>query len=245
MNLPIKKLLVLVALLMGVPALGMAEADFFRDGVVAYEAGRYESAAHSFQASLDKHVFAGTLLNLGLAEWQQGHTGEAIAAWEQSAWLNPFDPGARINLSQARERAGLDPLELTRCEIASTWLPPGLWAGIATLSLWLAVAMVTLPEFFRRRKAGWHQTLSALALGLFLLSLAPNIGVLTRANTGILTGKNTSLRRTPTPSGEVVATLAAGESCRRLRVRGDDWLVHTRRGNGWIERQQAQLLCVE
>lgn len=231
----------LVLLLVGQSSLG-AEDVHFQQGVAAYEAGEYETAAQAFQDSLAGKPAAGTLLNLGLAEWRSDHMGAAILTWEQSAWLNPFNREARDNLSYARETAAVSPLELTWCEQASTWLPAGCWAGISCISLWMAVAMVTLPGFFRIRKAGWHQTLAALALGIFLLSLPPSIGLVTRSENGIVLGKNTSLRLTPTQAAELVASLPDGEPVRRLRRHGDYFFVRTQYGNGWVARRQIGFL---
>ena len=128
----------------------------------------------------------------------------------------------------------MNPPELTWFEQASTWLPANWWTWLAGGSLWLAVALVTLPGFFRIRKAGWHQTVSALSLGVFFLSLAPSVGVVTRSNLGIVLENNTLLRLTPTQSAESVATLPPGEPVRELRQRGDYLFVHTQNGDGWV-----------
>ena len=245
MNFKIGKLLVLVTLLAGAHSCSAAGDVRFREGVTAYQAGQFEPAARAFRNSLSQQAASGTLLNLGLAEWRQRRQGEAIRAWEQSAWLNPFDENARNNLSYAREMIFVNPPELTRCELASTWLPASYWALITSFSLWLAVAMVTLPRFFRAPKAGWHQTLAALALGIFILSLPPNFGVITRAEIGIVIDKNTSLRLTPTQSAETVATLSAGEPVHRLRQRGEYFFVHTQSGNGWVRQAQMKFICPE
>ena len=217
----------------------------FRDGVAAYESGRYDAAAQAFRASLTEQPAAGTLLNLGLAEWRGGNPGAAMVAWEQAAWLNPFNADAQNNLSCAQQTIQIDPPELTRCELISTWLPASCWTWIAGGSLWLAVAMVTLPGFFSWRKAGWHQSLAALATGIFLLSIPPNFGVYTRAEIGIVTAKDTTLRLTPTRSAEPVASLPPGEPIRRLRTRGEYFFVHTQYGNGWVGRRQIQFICPE
>jgi tetratricopeptide (TPR) repeat protein len=242
-NFKIEKFLVLILALVAAPECRAASEIYFREGVAAYEAGQFEPAAQAFKKSLAGQTAAGTLLNLGLAEWRCGRPGEAIVAWEQSAWLNPFNQDARNNLLYARETVQVNPPELTGCEQASTWLPASFWAWIAGGSLWLAVALVTLPGFFRVRKAGWHQTLAALALGIFLLSLPPNIGVFTRTKIGIVTEKDTALRLTPTLSAETVATLPAGEPVRQIRTRGDYLYVHTQYGNGWVGRRQVGFLC--
>ena len=217
----------------------------FREGVNAYEAGQFDLAARAFGDSLAENPAAGTLLNLGLADWYRGRTGEAILAWEQAGWLNPFDPAARENLSYARETAPVNTPALTWFEQASTWLPVNWWTWLSAGSLWLAVALVTLPGFFRIRKADWHQTVAALSIGVFLLSLAPSVGVVTRSNLGIVLENNTLLRLTPTQSAESVATLPPGEPVRELRQRGDYLLVHTQNGDGWVERRQIGFLVPE
>jgi hypothetical protein len=219
--------------------------DRFHAGVAAYEAGQFEPAAQAFRDSLAGQTTAGTLLNLGLADWQCGHTGGAILAWEQAAWLNPFDQAAANNLLYAREAAQVSPLEMTWFEESSTWLPANWWTWLAGGSLWLSVALVTFPGFFRIRKAGWHQTISALSLGVFLLTLAPAIGIVTRSKLGIILGNNTVLRLTPTQSAEVVAGLPPGEPVRELRQHGNFLFVHAESGNGWIERRQIGFLVPE
>ena len=237
-----KFLLGLLMLLGTLDCRAAGEVDF-RNGAAAYEAGRYELAAQAFKDSLAAQTASGTLLNLGLAEWRCNRPAVAIIAWEQSAWLNPFNQDARNNLSYARESLQLYAPELTWCEQASTWLPTNFWTWIAGGSLWLAVAMVTLPGFLRVRKAGWHQAVAALAFGIFLLSIPPNIGVFTRARIGIVTEKNALLRLTPTKSAESSTTLSAGEPVRRLHQRGDYIFVHTPYGNGWVGRHQIKFLC--
>ena len=114
-----------------------AEADF-QNGLAACRAGQFTAAAEAFQKSAAQKPAAGTLLNLGLARWRQGRAGEAMADWEQAAWLDPFQPEAPNNLRFARNVAQVDAPDLRWHEVASTWLPAKTWAGIASFSLWLA-----------------------------------------------------------------------------------------------------------
>lgn len=102
--------------------------------------------------------------------------------------------------------------------------------------------MMTLPGFLRRRKAGWHQALAALGLCFFLLSLTANFGVASRAQIGFVLKKNTPLLLTPTRESEVLTTLNPGEPARKLRVRGDYYLIYTGYGTGWIDMKQFGLV---
>ena len=244
MNFQIKHLSAGILALLAVETSSLAAGENeFRAGVAAYEAGQFDVAAQAFGDSLAEQKAAGTLLNLGLAEWRRGRAGTAILAWEQASWLNPFDRAAVENLVFARDVASVNPPELTWFEEASTWLPANGWTWLAGLSLWLAVGLVTVPGFFRIRRAGWHQTVAALALGIFLLSLAPSAGIFTRASIGIVTEKDTALRLTPTQAAEVIGNLPPGEPVRALRQRGKYYFVRTQSGEGWIAQEQIKFVC--
>lgn len=215
----------------------------FRAGVEAFETGQFAAAAKAFQDSATARPAAGTLVNLGLAEWRHGRTGAAILAWERALWVDAFDRAAQENLRYARESTGLDAPRLAWYETASTWLPTNSWAWITGGGLWLALGMVTLPVVLRWRRAAWHQAVAALGLGVFLLSVPAHVGVVTRSRLGFVLERKTALRLTPTAEADPLAQLAAGEPVRQLRVRGDYAFVRTRNGSGWIERRQLGLLC--
>jgi len=219
-----------------------AENKFFAQGVEAYRAGQFPEAAMAFEQSAQISPAAGTLVNLGIAQWQRGHAGAAILAWEQARWIDPFDSRASANLKFARQVAQVDPPQLKWFETASTWLPPNAWVWLAGASLWLAVGALVLPGIFRRRKSGWHQTLASLAGGFFIFSLTASLGVVSRAQTGFVVKKNAPLRLTPTRDSEVVSTLTAGEPARRLRVGGNYFFIRTAGGAGWVVRDEFKLL---
>ena len=215
----------------------------FREGTRAYEAGDYTRAAKAFSQAAGLELAAGTLQNLGNAEWQRGRTGPAILAWEQTLWLDPFQGAAHTNLRFARRVAQLEGPELAWYEVVSAWLPADWWAWIAGFTLWLAVGLTMLPGILRRRKAAWQQALAALGLMVFLLSVPAQAGVYTRSRLGFVLEKDTPLRLTPTTEAQVVTRLASGEPARCERVRGNFLLVRTSRGAGWVERNQFGLTC--
>jgi len=235
--------IVLAALVCFAPTGRAATNDFFARGLELSRAGMFPEAAAAFETAAAARPAAGTLVNLGLAEWQRGHAGPAILAWEQARWIDPADPRAGADLKFARQVAQVDAPQLEWFETASTWLPPNAWVWLAGTSLWLAVGLLVLPGIFRRRKAGWHQTLAALALGFFLFSLTANLGVVSRTHIGFVLKKNAPLLLTPTRAGEVISTLTAGEPARQLRTRGNYRFIRTTGESGWIEQNEFGLVC--
>jgi hypothetical protein len=216
--------------------------DVFQQASQAYVAGGFEQAAVLFGEAAAAAPAAGTLHNLGNAEWQCSRTGPAILAWERAQWLNPFAPGTKINLRVARKAAQLDTPDLAWYEVCSTWLPANAWSWIACLSFWLAVAMMTLPGILRWRRADWHQGLAAAGFAVFLLTLPALAGVYTRSNLGIVLLKQTPLRLTPTSEAQILVKLPAGEMARLEHERGNFVFIRTSSTAGWLERSQFGLI---
>src|ERR1039458_5821765 len=63
----------------------------FQAGATAYRAADYTQAAEAFRQSVTLQPASGALQDLGNAEWQSHRTGEAILAWEQALWLDPYN----------------------------------------------------------------------------------------------------------------------------------------------------------
>lgn len=219
-------------------AAATSAADLFARGSQAYADGNFDHAAENFVASAKLHPASGTWHNFGNAEWQLGETGPAILAWERALWLNPFNTNAHSNLRFARKARLLDAPELSWYEICSTWLPVNTWPWVATLSLWVAVAMVVLPGVFRWRKAGWHQAVAAAGFAVFLLTIPALVGIQTRSKICVVLPANANLRLTPTSDAQTMARLAAGETVRFERRRGKYFFVRTNNGAGWIDSAQ-------
>lgn len=215
----------------------------FHQGIDAYHAGNYSEASALFRQSALLRPACGTIQNLGNAEWQLGHTGNAVLAWEQGRWLDPFNEALRGNLRFARKTAQLETPELTWYEVVSTWLPVNWWAWTAGASLWIAIGMGTLPGILRWRKLAWHQALAAVGLAVFLLSVPAQFGLSTRSRVGFILEKEVPLRLTPTAEAQYITRLAAGEPGRLLRKRGKYCLLRTSHSTGWVEQDQFGLIC--
>lgn len=217
----------------------------FSDGAAAYDSGDFEKASGVFQTAADKAPSFGAYYNLGNAEWQRERTGEAILAWERALWIDPYNAAAKSNLRLARRTAQLASPELTWWEACSMWLPVNAWAWIASISLWMSVALVVLPGVFRQQKTGWHQGLASAGFALFLLTLPALAGVHARAAIGVVLTKDTPLRLTATFEAQTVARLAAGELVRAQKTRGDYVFVLVGGdSSGWIEKSKLGFIAV-
>lgn len=216
-----------------------AHADDFASGTAAAQAGNFSDAKKLFEGDIRARPSVGACLNLGNVEWQSGHAGAAVLAWERAAWINPFDERAADNLKFARLAAQLDEPDLRWHETISTWLPPNLWVWLAGAGLWLALGALVLPRVLRWRKAGWQQTLAALGCCVFIFAMAGNVGVVSRTNLGFVVKKNVMLRLTPTSGSELISAVPAGEPLRKVKTRGNFIYVRTPMAAGWLERGEV------
>lgn len=229
------RFIVLAVILSGIASLAGEAENLFSSGLENYQTGKFPEAAADFEKAARLQPSAGAWVNLGLTEWQRGHAGKAIQAWERARWIDPFNEAARQNLKLARTVAQVDEPSLKWFERASLWLPPNAWVWLAGASLWLTAGALTLPRFFRRPRSGWQQWLAALGFGIFLFCLAANLGVISRTNLGFVVKKGTPLLLVPAKTSETITTLPAGEPARSLKARGDYHFVKTASGSGWIE----------
>jgi hypothetical protein len=224
------------------PCFASPATALFQDGLQAYRDGDYSRAALEFHESAARSPAAGTLQNLGNAEWQRGQPGRAILAWEQSLWLDPFNNTVNTDLRFARKVAQLEAPDLTWYEVVSSWLPVNWWAALAGISLWVAVGMALTPTILHRRRTTTQQAVAAVALMVFLLSIPAHFGIHTRSHLGFILEKDTPLRLTPTHGAQAITRLPAGEPARYERVRGNFLLIRTARTQGWVERSELGLL---
>jgi tetratricopeptide (TPR) repeat protein len=236
------RIIFLIAIFAVAAASHAATNDWFEQGDELVRSGKFSEAATVFAKAAQAQPATGTLINLGLAEWQRGHAGAAILAWEQARWIDPFAERAETNLKFARAVAQVDAPQLKWFEDASVWLSPTAWLWLAGASLWLAMAAMILPRAFRWRRTSWHQLLAAFSIFIFLASLTANVGIVSRTEIGFVLRKDAALRLTPTQTGEVISTLAAGEPARKLRSHGNYFLIQMANESGWIERNAFGLV---
>lgn len=220
-----------------------AAPDLFQQATNAYSRREYGEASSLFRTLARTTPASGTFQNLGNAEWQLGRIGEAVLAWEQALWIDPYNTDAVKNLAFARLTGQLESPELAWHEVVSTWLPLNAWPWIAGCSLWLAVGLVLLPGMFGRVKAAWHQAMAAFALMIFLLSLPAQFGIASRQSLAFVLREETVLRLTPTREAQVLTRLAPGEPVRCQEKRGAYVLVRTSRFTGWVQEDEIGRVC--
>ena len=214
----------------------------FREGIEAYRAANYSQAAVQFGAATRLQPSSGALQNLGLAEWQRGHTGEAILAWEQARWLDPFNHAAEGNLKYVRRLAQLEAPDLAWYEAVSSALPMNWWVWIAAISFWIAIAAIMVPGIFRRRRTATYQAIAAVGLMIFLLTVIAQLGIQTRSRLGFVLEKDSVLRLTPTQEAQAIARLQPGEPVRLKKTRGQYMLVRSNRTVGWVKKGELGYL---
>lgn len=178
--------------------------------------------------------------NLGNAEWQSGQRAQAILAWERARWINPADHDAAASLRFARNAAQLTVPPLRWWETFSSWLSPNAWAGLAAGSFWgTLLAAVILPAALRRPRSTWSQSLAALGVGLFLLTLTGGYGVQTRSRLGVVSLQSASLLQAPAAHAPVVSKLNAADVVRTAHRRGGYYYVVCATGEvGWLDHSQ-------
>ncbi len=209
--------------------------DFVSIGRDLYAKGDYEFAASLFRS----RISAGTLHNLGNAEFKLGKVGPAILAWERAHALDPSFRNTTANLRFARGQAGLEEPQYAWHEKYSVLLPPDAWLWTATAAFWLAVALLALPALLARKRTAWAQGGAVVAIGVFLLTLPALTGIATRGKLGVVLAADTLLRLTPTKEGEMLGKLAEGELARAEKSRGE--YVYVRGASdraGWVRREE-------
>jgi hypothetical protein len=133
--------LVMLAILLGAaaPAAAGGEAEGWSTGTLVAKANAYASA---------------------------GDTGHAILALERARLLSPADETVAKNLTTLRERAGVEPPEISRVDrVLGNW-PADHWTWFALGSLGVAAAGVAAIAWTRRRKLGLVAALSGMGLGV-------------------------------------------------------------------------------
>ena len=102
----------LLAPLLSLSALASSSDALFQTGVTAYRAADYTVAAQRSANPSPSNPPPARCRTSATPNGSNSRTGDAILAWEQALWLDPFNEFARQNLRFARKTAQLEAPEL-------------------------------------------------------------------------------------------------------------------------------------
>ena len=206
--------------------------ELFETGNGAYEQGRYQDAAASYEKILGYGVVdPRVLFNLANAHFKMGRLGAAILNYERALRLDPSDRDVRDNLEYAR---GLIRDRVTEAEIPYPVqvlrsfidrLSIDLLAGLFLCAFYVAAALLgALPltaSYTARRALGYGTALAALAVLATGIALGYAIDRTTSERAIVMEDKVDVLSG---PAGDNTVLFTVHEGARlELRNRRDGW----------------------
>jgi tetratricopeptide (TPR) repeat protein len=226
-----------------VAASTFAQTDFDKANQ-EYAQGRFKEAISSYESLIRVGQWSANLFyDLGNAYFRTGDFGRAILNYERALALERHHPEATANLQIARDEAHALELQQSWPERYLQFASVTEYSIAAAIAFWLAVFVIVMLIFARRRSATLIATLmfcllvSAVAIyAMYTLERGSNGSAL-----AIVTGKNVQARLATADSANSVLALPPGSEVKILSTRGD-WiyaaLPNTLRG--WIPAKDAQ-----
>lgn len=239
---------VVLLLLVGGASAGMAgpAEERFREGNLAYEAGRFADAAAAYRDVLSRGVEDPRVhFNLANSEFKLGHLGASILGYERARALDPSDPEIVENLRYVRtfcadrvepEGTPSGVFALLRGRQNRIGPDPQVWGVLALL--WAAAAIVA---WCTARPGGWTPLWGWVLSGVLVVVLALGSSwYFTWQRTesrdlAVVLAAATDIRSGPGPNHATLATVHEGLTV-EVRVRREGW-VHVRLPNGisgWV-----------
>jgi len=216
-------------------AASVAMGSTFETANENYAVGRFADAAHGFeQVIVERGYSAPVLFNLGNAWLKAGETGRAILNYERALRLAPNDAGIRVNLSVARQKAGVAVNENQfREKVARVLsLDTLAWALWSSALLFAVVPVSRLLPSFPRMAGRSVAILAVLGLVGATAGMAVQWPERDRA---VVLETNTAARVAPAAAAGVSFNLPAGEVVRAAQSHSGYTLIRLRDGrSGWV-----------
>ncbi|OQW52402.1 MAG: hypothetical protein A4S09_08585 [Proteobacteria bacterium SG_bin7] len=231
-------------------------AEEFAQGAKQYLAKEYKESAESFKRAAAKNPTTDIFLNLGLAEFQLGHFGWAMAYWRRALYLSPWNSSAKEAIehlqSQNKIRRGIEDGSITQ-KIHSSFLQYISLNLILLISLSLmAFGFWKLFAFLgERKRANASGALPpvfpmkvGMIIGVFILSsLVATVKYFdTKTIRATIVVSSVHLRTGPTEESANVTEVFEGQEVVVQRL-DKNWLqvTHAGRTTGWIDRKTVEL----
>jgi hypothetical protein len=158
------------------PAAPTVEPDAvtaFEQANQRYEEGHFAEAAAAYEALLARGAVSPNLhFNLGNARFKVGQFGQAIVHYRLAARLAPRDPDIQANLRLTREMVtGQPPPAPGLGQRLIRALTLNEWAGLAALSFWVCLGLLTWREWQPFRGTELRRWIVASGIGVVLFSV--------------------------------------------------------------------------
>lgn len=234
----------------------LSEAEEFARGAKYYLAKEYTESAQSFKRAAAKKPTTDIFLNLGLAEFQLGHFGWAVAYWRRALDLSPWNRSAKEAIEHLESqnkirKVGEDGSLLQKIHgSVLRYIPLNLILMISlllmTFGFWKLFAY--LGERRRANSAGAlpppFPIKVGVVLGFFVLlsMLAALRNYDAKTIRATIVVASTPLRTGPTEESANVTEVFEGQEVVVQRL-DKDWLQVTYAGRttGWVDRKSAEL----
>ncbi|MBN1404204.1 MAG: tetratricopeptide repeat protein [Opitutales bacterium] len=194
----------------------------------------YEEAIRTGGDSWEAHY------NLGNARFRIGDFGLAALQYKRAIAIDPQRPEAALNLSLARQAAGLSPQRQAHwLENWGTRLPMKMWMWTGMFAGWTFLALLVLPFLH-----GGHRLVTvagALAtLALLAACAGGMLGWHLNAQWLTVIGADAALRSAPDAEASSVRSLKAAEELSPLRSHAEWTFVRDEEGGeGWVHAQDV------
>ena len=222
-------------------------ADLFREGNEALRAGAHGVAAGRYRSLIDlEGPSPAAYYNLGWALYHLRDWGGARLAWERAAWLDPYHPDIRLNLSLLASEAGLEtappswtaPFAPVGSANAWIWSAALAWMFFAVLWTCLAAWRWLRPD----ARVPWKRVLAVLCLLGLSAASATALALLRLPDRDrvVVTSADARLLLSPFATAEPVGPVPAGSAGRVTDQRDTFRKIRLEDGRtGWIDSAQV------
>ncbi len=207
--------------------------------------GKFAEAIRQYQGILKSGSSASLHNNLGLAFFQSGQIGPAVAQFRLAERLSPRDGEVKANLRLARAKISKS---ITVDGMEGQTLSLNEWALLPLGAIWIATGSWLLSVMNPRtgsilRGYAWGAGVLFVILG----GLAARAAVVRYQEPDLVVVRpDAALRQSPFPEAKSILNLAEGAELHIENVRGEWFLVHDPASDrsGWVRQDVVERIPV-